>query len=188
MNRREQAAEQTKENLQAAFWKLYAQKGMEKLSVKEVAAMAGYNRTTFYIYYQDLYDLLHRMEDEILENVKAVLNGYGNGLREEAGSPLMDAILCLLDKYGKYVSILLGEHGDPQFSARLKAVIWPFLMRWLIPRKAWTDYEMSLLSEFYLSGILAVITRWSADPQMTLQELVAFFLPIAFPETEDKLI
>ncbi len=45
---------------------LYAQKPIEKISIKEITELAGYNRGTFYLYYNDVYDLLHQIEEEIL--------------------------------------------------------------------------------------------------------------------------
>ena len=54
MNKRPELTEQTKRNLRTAFWSLYAQKPLEKISVREITALAGYNRGTFYLYYQDV--------------------------------------------------------------------------------------------------------------------------------------
>lgn len=66
--------EQTKNNLRIAFWSLYAQKPIEKISIKEITELAGYNRGTFYLYYNDVYDLLHQIEEEILGKITDVLN------------------------------------------------------------------------------------------------------------------
>ena len=79
MNKRPELTEQTKRNLRTAFWSLYAQKPLEKISVREITALAGYNRGTFYLYYQDVYDLLNQIEDELLAPVlrRYVLDGKG---------------------------------------------------------------------------------------------------------------
>ena len=70
MNKRPELTEQTKRNLRTAFWSLYAQKPLEKISVREITALAGYNRGTFYLYYQDVYDLLNQIEDELLDELQ----------------------------------------------------------------------------------------------------------------------
>ena len=38
----------TKQNLIDAFWVLYCQKPLTQITVKEIVARAGYNRSTFY--------------------------------------------------------------------------------------------------------------------------------------------
>ena len=48
--------EQTKENLVEAFWTLYKDKPLEKITVKEITDKAGYNRGTFYSYFKDTYE------------------------------------------------------------------------------------------------------------------------------------
>ena len=65
-----QVTEQTKANLTSAFWSLYEEKPIEKITVREIAERAGYNRATFYLYYRDVYDLFEQLEDEIMETGK----------------------------------------------------------------------------------------------------------------------
>jgi AcrR family transcriptional regulator len=74
MKKQPHITEQTKNNLRIAFWSLYAQKPIEKISIKEITELAGYNRGTFYLYYNDVYDLLHQIEEEILGKITDVLN------------------------------------------------------------------------------------------------------------------
>ena len=49
MKKQPHITEQTKNNLRIAFWSLYAQKPIEKISIKEITELAGYNRGTFFI-------------------------------------------------------------------------------------------------------------------------------------------
>ena len=46
MKKQPHITEQTKNNLRIAFWSLYAQKPIEKISIKEITELAGYNRET----------------------------------------------------------------------------------------------------------------------------------------------
>ena len=57
------AKEETKQALIQAFWKLYREKRIEKITVGEIAAVAGYNRSTFYEYFYDVPDVLQQMPD-----------------------------------------------------------------------------------------------------------------------------
>lgn len=183
MNKQPQITEQTKRNLCTAFWKLYQEKSIEKITVKEVTALAGYNRATFYLYYQDIYDLLEQIEDEILKQTKKALAAYRAESLQETVPALLNVLTVDLLQYRDYVHTLLGEHGDPKFVVRFKAAIWPFLTEWLVPSEKYTKYEMDLLAEYYLSGLVAVVVKWAADPQITTEELIRFLVPVAFPGT-----
>ena len=59
MRKRPEQTEQTETDLKQAFWKLYAAKPIEQITVSEVAQLAGYNRGTFYLHVQDIYDVLN---------------------------------------------------------------------------------------------------------------------------------
>ncbi len=65
--------EQTKANLKAAFWKLYTEKPIEKISIKQITDLAGYNRGTFYLYYEDVYDIFHQIEEELLNQIQNII-------------------------------------------------------------------------------------------------------------------
>ncbi len=60
----------TKEDITLAFWKIYAEKKIEKISVRELCQKAGYNRSTFYSYYKDIYDLFDKETDKMISLVK----------------------------------------------------------------------------------------------------------------------
>ena len=65
-----------KEDFITAFWQLYQNKRIEKISICELCKLAGYNRTTFYVYYKDIFDLLDKFIEDliytVLENFKDI--------------------------------------------------------------------------------------------------------------------
>ena len=69
MKKQPQVTEQTRANLTRAFWELFLEKPVEKITVREIAERAGYNRATFYLYYRDVYDQNYTDgEAEVLAN------------------------------------------------------------------------------------------------------------------------
>ena len=62
-----------------AFIELNKHKGVEKITIQELANKAGYNRATFYEYFGDIYGLMAYMEDAIIAYIKQeVVNRIGN--------------------------------------------------------------------------------------------------------------
>ena len=57
MNKQPKVTEQTKKNIVQAFWKLFKEKSIEQITVKEISAIAGYNRSTFYVYFTSVRDI-----------------------------------------------------------------------------------------------------------------------------------
>lgn len=61
-------AEKTRRSIINAFLNLRAKKPLEKISVKELSALAEINKATFYLHYHDIYDLSESLEREVVES------------------------------------------------------------------------------------------------------------------------
>lgn len=60
----------TKENIIIAFWKIYREKSINKITIKELMDKAGYHRSVFYTYFKNIYDLLEQeQEDFFIQNI-----------------------------------------------------------------------------------------------------------------------
>ena len=64
--------EKTRRSIINAFLQLRAQKPLEKITVKELSALAEINKATFYLHYRDIYELSESLEREV---VRSVLHG-----------------------------------------------------------------------------------------------------------------
>ena len=67
--------EKTRRSIINAFLQLRAQKPLEKITVKELSALAEINKATFYLHYRDIYELSESLEREV---VRSVLHGIEN--------------------------------------------------------------------------------------------------------------
>ena len=63
----------TKEKIKNAFCQLLIDKGMDALTVSDISRLADINRGTFYLHYVDKYDLLKKLEDNIIEDLEVIL-------------------------------------------------------------------------------------------------------------------
>lgn len=61
--------EKTKEKIQHSFLQLLTEKHFMKVSVRDITAIAAINRGTFYLHFQDKYDLLSQMEENLLNGL-----------------------------------------------------------------------------------------------------------------------
>ncbi len=61
--------EKTKRSIYNAFLEVRSKKPLERVTVKELCDKAQINKSTFYVYYDDVYDLSDKIEKEIVENI-----------------------------------------------------------------------------------------------------------------------
>ena len=115
---------ETKQALMDAFWELFCERKIEKITVKAITEKAGFNRSTFYEYFRDVYDVLEAIEDDILQKHKNAM--VRNLLETDAETAKKNTIL-FLEKNITRIAILLGPNGDPKFHIIVKKHIASFL-------------------------------------------------------------
>lgn len=72
----------TKMIIRQCFFRLLRQKSISKITVKEICELAQINRSTFYKYYADPYDLLEKLEEEAILGITQMIDEYPQkGLR-----------------------------------------------------------------------------------------------------------
>jgi AcrR family transcriptional regulator len=117
MNRQSKTTERTRQNLVDAFWSFYSKKRIEKITVREITNLAGYNRGTFYEYFRDVYDVLEYVEEQSLptiEELPPLLDA------NEITPGFLSSFMDLIARRFKYYDVLLGDNGDPAFQRKLK--------------------------------------------------------------------
>ncbi len=61
--------EKTKRSIYNAFIEIRSKKPLERVTVKELCDKAQINKSTFYVYYEDVYDLSDKIENEIMDKI-----------------------------------------------------------------------------------------------------------------------
>ncbi|MBW3087306.1 TetR/AcrR family transcriptional regulator [Bifidobacterium sp. 82T24] len=190
MKKQPQVTERTKANLCKAFWKLYRTRPMDKITVREITEIAGYNRGTFYLYYRDVHDMFSQIEDSLLNIIGDLIDDM---LAQEGRIDItsnIGTILTMAKSHSAYMTVLLSDHGDPTFVTRLKGLLWPLVDRYLGITQSveMTRDERELLKEFYLAGLIAVIGTWlNSSNRMPLDRFIAFALTAMFPNQSDDI-
>lgn len=67
-----------------AFIELRSQKELEKITVVEICERADINKSTFYVYFHDVYDLSRQMQQEIIDRIAASLPDPDNVIKNTA--------------------------------------------------------------------------------------------------------
>lgn len=163
MRKQPQITAQTKQNLKDAFWSLYCEQRIEKITIKEITNKAGYNRGTFYEYFTDVYAVLEDIENSLIPKLDE-LPPVSIPSRS-VGMPL-DSFFELYKQNNQYYSVLLGDKGDPAFASKLKNAIKPNLMNVFAEKQGVNLVELDYIMEYTLSSMIGIMSYWfkQSDP------------------------
>ena len=154
----------TKQKIYQSLIQLSKHKSIKDVSVSEICRTASINRSTFYLHYQDISDL-------IMEFRQTNIYDFIDSIKEKKKHPntinLTKSPTVFLDykdlvqtihyaqKEKDIVRMLLGKNGDPDFVDELKSAIRnliSYLLKDHYPqlKKNFQMYQMITLKLFYL--------------------------------------
>ena len=66
----------TKAQLRRGLARLMQEKSINEITVKELVDEVDINRSTFYLHYTDIYQMLQKIEEEVMEEIVQVMEAY----------------------------------------------------------------------------------------------------------------
>lgn len=170
MNKQPEVTAATKQKLIDAFWSLYEVKRIEKISIKEITDIAGYNRGTFYVYFMDVYDLLEQLELSILPRKEDFEHAISS-LNHNSSEAFM-AMIEICNKNAKYYNVLLGKHGDPNFYSEMKQTTKNMFCDYLKRCNLYNEsIELEYFIEYTISAMIGIIIYWfQSNKQISLEQ------------------
>ncbi|MBQ3612065.1 MAG: TetR/AcrR family transcriptional regulator [Firmicutes bacterium] len=166
MNKQPERTVHTREDIMDAFCVLYKNNPIEKITVNQVIDLAGYNRSTFYRYFDSVYDILDCIEEDLLEKWKKYQDVILGNLSEFA-----TIIADFYRENDKYLSALLNSVNSPiyieKFTHRLQ-----YSLEKLFGLDEKTPEKRYILA-FYTAGAFSVITSWYKDGKQMEAERMA---------------
>ncbi len=146
----------TRSTLIDTFIKLSEKKSVNKISVSEICNVAGYNRSTFYQYFTDTHHLLSCIEDDLLLYIKnTVINQIGESHPEHL---FVELFIKINAEKRNTLKLLLDNNLNNGFPAKLKESLIPLFAAQM--NLSLDDAQTIYKLDFYLSGIISVLSRW----------------------------
>ena len=152
----------TRSAIREALTEMLALKPVGKITVQELIDRANICRTTFYAHYEDIYDLLSEVEDDILSEIREGLEGLDQApIRVEEQYPAIEAVVEVYARHENLIRLLNGPNGDPGFDARLQDTIYDATrqLRRLKEGDAFDEERHRLYSCYVISGGISVLNR-----------------------------
>jgi AcrR family transcriptional regulator len=148
-----EVTKQTRKNLIDAFWEIYCEKRIEKITIKDITTKAGYNRGTFYEYFTDIYDVLEQIEASVLPNIEK----HQDIIIERNFQLPLKHLTEVYSKNKQYFVVLLGKDGDPAFQEKMKNT-YKAMLRPALQTLGTDDYVLECTLEYAMSAIIGLMT------------------------------
>lgn len=91
-----------------AFLMLLQEKNLNKITVTDICKKADINRGTFYSYYNDPFDLMRSIEEEMIEKMLSTINISG----DESLQNMLNEIFNLILENKEFCKILFNEKNS----------------------------------------------------------------------------
>lgn len=117
--------ESTKEKIIDTFWELYEIKHIHKITVTEICKIAQINRSTFYVHFLDVYDVLDTIENCIFPSheITPSFNSNTKHTIFDIGEHLL-----LIKEKRKYLKVIFSENKNSTFRIKFINYIRPIIL------------------------------------------------------------
>lgn len=151
----------TKMLLQNALVDLMLEKAVGKISVKELTQKADVNRSTFYLHYLDIYDMLEQMENEFVETIQGFFHDFFTPLPTSMPLTLFVNISEWLEQDKEYyVKLLRGSASGYIFEELESRIRDEFLTLLYLIFLDEESLDLRTRVNFTVSGTVGVLRMW----------------------------
>ena len=149
--------------LKESFINLLEQKEISQISIKEICENADINRATFYAHYSDQYDLLKKIESELLDNVNAQLAELDKVSNKMSNVLTAERIFEYIKENARLCKLLLSERGDFSFQKQIMTLVYDKLITELTDNNRITKEDAEYGYSFTITGCVGIVQKWLDD-------------------------
>ncbi|MGE6599760.1 TetR/AcrR family transcriptional regulator [Bacillus proteolyticus] len=165
----------TQRAIKNTFIQLIEEVGFEKVNVRKLIERAEVNRSTFYLHYQDKYDLLNKIEDELLDGLRHIIMNTPSTKMVEQNSvsdsrlEKMNQVANYLFDNKKIIHLLTSDKGDPTFLSKIGGIF----------ESIWIDKKVEIIPNIPKRYAFAVLAGM-------LTNLIGEWIRSDFEETPEQ--
>ena len=186
MNKNESRYFNTAIRMDEALITLLEKKDFEYITIKEICDTAGVNRSTFYLHYENTFDLLQETTRYILDKHFAYYSSDTKEITARfANAELKDLLFITSEYLVPYLTFIKDNQRIFRVSIKnfnslclndvyrkmFDYIFNPILQRFNVP-----ENKRSYMIKFYLTGVYAIVTEWldrnCSDDMETITEVI----------------
>ena len=170
MNKNESKYFNTAIRMDEALITLLEKKDFEYITIMEICETAGVNRSTFYLHYENTFDLLRETTRYILDKHFAYYSSDTKGITERFVNCEREDLVFITSEYlYPYLTFIKDNQRifkvsikhfhslgmDDVYGKMFKHIFNPILERFHVP-----ENERSYRIKFFLTGVYAIVMEW----------------------------
>ncbi|WP_127588527.1 TetR/AcrR family transcriptional regulator [Paenibacillus koleovorans] len=158
----------TQQLLRQALLELIESKGIDSITVTDIATHAQVNRGTFYLHYRDVADLLEQWKEEAFERIRA--RAVQLDLNEAIACALNDepypTSIRLLEEFlanGDFFRVMFGPRGDLSYMLRFKELMRSNMynkITYILPEESEQLVPLDYLLTYLSSANIGILQHW----------------------------
>ena len=164
----------TKKAFENSLTELSKQYPFNKITVKMICDNSELSRNAFYFHYKDINDLLRSIEDDVIEEIVALLEQMDKIDFPENVYASVESLINIFDERRDTVLMLFDKNYSVSFTTKVSRVYSDFNFKYFCryhtsDKKVKYDFFYMFLS----SGFYGIIRHWLENPDlMTKSELI----------------
>lgn len=152
-----------------------------KIKVSDLTNTAHIGRSTFYLHYDSIYDVVEEIENDFIRGLQeesASMSAYADSSPEDYAQAALQIEMmnaAYIREHARTFRLLTGPNGDPSFNHKLVKRTREYLDQYIRRTGSGTrqDRYYNLLSEFMINGNLAFQRCITAHPEMYSDDEIA---------------
>ena len=168
-----------------ALTTLMKEKTFEKIKISDICEVALINRSTFYAHYEDKYELLLALIEDLKDNLLVELNkNEAESLSKEYFMKLLEILIDHIDSKREIYSAILSHNKNGIFVDFLIDVANRDLAKRLKDNQEIikSNIPADIISKFYLGGIINIGVDWIINKDKYNKEQILLYLDKLIPD------
>lgn len=176
INPKDRRVRKTEEQLIKGLTRLLKEKSIRDITVRELADEVDINRSTFYLHYKDIFDMVEKIENNLAANIISTLEElHNNHITQNILTDFLNDAFETIYSNAELCSVLLSKNGDISFQIKLKEIIsnktYQIISTSLADKAS--DDEIRFTTSFIISGITGLIETWLQNIAVSNPEKMA---------------
>lgn len=150
----------TRRQLKKGLAALMKEKSVNQITVKELVEEVDINRSTFYLHFKDIQDLLREIEENMEAQIKRAIEEHPIVSGNENAFYFIEDMFRVLDEEREISKALIGPNGDMGFIHRIERIIKENSRGTLEKMFPGKKEDLKYFYSFCLSGCLGLVKVW----------------------------
>ena len=180
--KKNQRFQETEKLIQQTLLELAKEKDIRQVTVRAICEKAQINRSSFYLHYLDIHDLVDKMGKEMMQDIREMLHTEQNAISFMLTESSLTDMITYVEKHQLFFDIYLNHYTSEANET--------FSLLWEHHGKSYLQEHFTNIDEsemwyhfsFYKAGFLSVLSQWVKNGCVEEPEKIAKLIIRSIPK------